>query len=117
MLNKNVIYAVTGISDLIQNFNNVPMRIEEISKRQNLPLQYMFQLFRKLRISGIVESVRGNGGGVLLKNKDVTVLDIIKSVENLDTLDKESNSISHKIENLFKKSLENSLNIKVKDLC
>jgi Rrf2 family protein len=102
--------------DMVNNFDNKPIRLEDISKRQNLPLQYMQQLFRKLRIAGIIDSVKGNGGGYIIKNKDITVKDVINGVDDSNLIDKTSNETSNKIVDILNKSLENSLNTKIRDL-
>lgn len=52
-------YAVNALTDLASIGKDFPVRLKEISSRQNIELNYLEQLFRKLRIAGIVKSVRG----------------------------------------------------------
>lgn len=80
-------YAVTAMLDVALNGNESPVSLSDISLRQGISLSYLEQLFSKLRKQGLVESVRGPGGGYRLdKNKrQVTVLNIIDAVnENVD---------------------------------
>jgi Rrf2 family iron-sulfur cluster assembly transcriptional regulator len=60
-----------------------PVKLAEISKRQQISLSYLEQLFTKLRQRKLVDSVRGPGGGYLsaLSCKDITIKDIITSVD------------------------------------
>jgi Rrf2 family iron-sulfur cluster assembly transcriptional regulator len=54
-----------------------------ISDRQKISLSYLEQLFGKLRRYGLVESVRGPGGGYCLARptSEMTVTDIIRAVD------------------------------------
>ena len=56
-------YAVRAMLDLTTHSNGSPVRLQEISNRQNISLHYLEQLFRKLRNGQAVKSVRGPGGG------------------------------------------------------
>jgi len=59
-------YAVTALADIALNGATSPVTLAEISERQDISLAYLEQLFVRLRRAGIVESVRGPGGGYLL---------------------------------------------------
>jgi len=81
-------YAVTAMLDLSINASKGPVTLSDISKRQNISLSYLEQLFSKLRKQELVSSVRGPGGGYLLGRKDseIDVAEIIDAVnESLDT--------------------------------
>ncbi len=56
-------YAVTAMLDLALHAENGPVSLAEISSRQEISLSYLEQLFAKLRRKGLVDSVRGPGGG------------------------------------------------------
>ena len=67
------------------------MSLGEISKRQDISLPYLEQLFVKLRKSGLVESVRGPGGGYRLAKSpsDIRVIDVLAAVdETIDAMHK-----------------------------
>jgi len=76
-------FAVTAMIDLALRQDNGPVTLAAISQRQEISLSYLEQLFGKLRRHGIVESVRGPGGGYTLARTadDVTVADIIIAVD------------------------------------
>ena len=76
-------FAVTAMVDLALRDGSGPVTLAEISARQKISLSYLEQLFGKLRRSGLVESVRGPGGGYnLAKPQDqVSVADIILAVD------------------------------------
>ena len=59
-------YAVRAMLDLTAQSNGNPVRLQEISARQNISLHYLEQLFRRLRNGQVVKSVRGPGGGYVL---------------------------------------------------
>ena len=57
--------------------------LAEISKRQDISLPYLEQLFVRLRRAGLVESVRGPGGGYRLARapETIRVADILGAVD------------------------------------
>jgi len=59
-------YAVTALADIALNGADTPVTLAEISERQDISLAYLEQLFVRLRRAGLVESVRGPGGGYKL---------------------------------------------------
>lgn len=80
-------YAVRAMLDLTANSEGSPVRLQEISTRQNISLHYLEQLFRKLRKGQVVKSVRGPGGGYVLSRSmdEITVCDVLDSVgENIN---------------------------------
>jgi Rrf2 family iron-sulfur cluster assembly transcriptional regulator len=76
-------FAVTAMIDLAMRQGNGPVTLAGISQRQVISLSYLEQLFGKLRRHGIVDSVRGPGGGYNLARRAeaVTVADIIVAVD------------------------------------
>jgi Rrf2 family iron-sulfur cluster assembly transcriptional regulator len=76
-------FAVTAMIDLGLRQSSGPVTLAAISQRQQISLSYLEQLFGKLRRHELVESTRGPGGGYTLARKasDITVADIITSVD------------------------------------
>ena len=76
-------FAVTAMIDVALHGSDGPVTLAAVSARQHISLSYLEQLFGKLRRSGLVESVRGPGGGYnLAKPQDqVSVADIILAVD------------------------------------
>ena len=80
-------YAVTAMLDLALRYDKGAVTLADIAKRQGISLSYLEQLFAKLRRSGLVDSVRGPGGGYTLAmdpNK-ISVAEIVVAInENID---------------------------------
>src|SRR5512144_2131151 len=76
-------FAVTAMVDLGMRHGTGPVTLAEISQRQKISLSYLEQLFGKLRRNGLVDSVRGPGGGYNLGRPPelVAVSDIIVAVD------------------------------------
>ncbi len=80
-------YAVTAMLDLALHGTAKPISLADISRRQEISLSYLEQLFAKLRQSNLVSSVRGPGGGYLLSRprSKINVAEIIDAVnESVD---------------------------------
>ncbi|MBT3548480.1 MAG: Rrf2 family transcriptional regulator [Gammaproteobacteria bacterium] len=76
-------YAIIAMVDLAINGVDEPAPLKEISIRQKISLSYLEQLFSKLRISELVKSIRGPGGGYMLNKSpsNLNLLDIITAVD------------------------------------
>ena len=76
-------FAVTAMIDVAMNNGNGPVTLAGVSARQKISLSYLEQLFGKLRRHGLVESVRGPGGGYNLARPatSLSVADIILAVD------------------------------------
>jgi Rrf2 family iron-sulfur cluster assembly transcriptional regulator len=80
-------YAVTAMLDLALRYDKGAVTLSDIAKRQGISLSYLEQLFAKLRRSGLVDSVRGPGGGYTLAMEPakISVAEIIVAInENID---------------------------------
>ena len=76
-------YAVMALVDLAR-FNNInPVSLRDISLRQGISLDYLEQIFSKLRKKEIVQSVRGIQGGYILnkKAKEIKLTNIFDAVD------------------------------------
>ena len=76
-------YAVMALVDMAR-FNNLnPVSLRDISLRQGISLDYLEQIFSKLRKKEIVQSVRGTQGGYILnkKAKDIRLTNIFEAVD------------------------------------
>lgn len=76
-------YAVTAMLDLAIHDGKGPVTLADISQCQGISLSYLEQLFAKLRRDGLVEGVRGPGGGYRLAKAatDISIADIIGAVD------------------------------------
>ena len=76
-------YAVMALVDLAR-FNSInPVSLRDISLRQSISLDYLEQIFLKLKKKNIVKSIRGTHGGyVLNKNlNDIKLTNIFEAVD------------------------------------
>lgn len=76
-------YAMVALADLALANNDDLVSLAAISRRQDISLPYLEQLFVKLRRAGLVEAVRGPGGGYkLAKTPDeIRISDVMEAVE------------------------------------
>ncbi len=76
-------FAVTAMIDVAMHGGQGPVTLAAVSDRQRISLSYLEQLFGKLRRHGLVESVRGPGGGYHLARPahQVSVADVIVAVD------------------------------------
>ncbi|NQY89183.1 MAG: Fe-S cluster assembly transcriptional regulator IscR [Colwellia sp.] len=80
-------YAVTAMLDVTIHGALGPVSLADISERQGISLSYLEQLFSKLRKGGLVNSIRGPGGGYRLGkcSAEIAVADVISAVnESVD---------------------------------
>ena len=76
-------YAVMALVDLARFDNINPVSLRDISLRQGISLDYLEQIFSKLKKNEIVKSIRGTQGGyVLNKNpNDIKLTNIFYAVD------------------------------------
>ena len=76
-------YAVMALVDLARFDNINPVSLRDISLRQGISLDYLEQIFFKLKKNEIVKSIRGTQGGyVLNKNpNDIKLTNIFHAVD------------------------------------
>ena len=76
-------YAVMALVDLARFDNLNPVSLRDISLRQGISLDYLEQIFSKLRKKEIVLSVRGTQGGYILnkKAKEIKLTNIFDAVD------------------------------------
>ena len=76
-------YAVMAVVDLARFDGINPVSLRDISLRQGISLDYLEQIFSKLRKKEIVQSVRGTQGGYILnrKAKEIKLTNIFDAVD------------------------------------
>jgi len=80
-------YAVTAMLDLALHYEKGAVTLADIARRQGISLSYLEQLFAKLRRSGLVDSIRGPGGGynLAMEPAKISVAEIVIAInENID---------------------------------
>ncbi len=68
--------------DIALNYQQGPVSVAEVAERQNISAAYLEQLFSKLKRAGLLQSVRGPGGGYepCRPLAEISVSDIITAV-------------------------------------
>jgi Rrf2 family iron-sulfur cluster assembly transcriptional regulator len=82
-------YGMVALADLALLNGFELASLSDISRRQDISLPYLEQLFVKLRRSGLVVSVRGPNGGYRLARPatEIRIVDILKALdETMDAL-------------------------------
>ena len=76
-------YAVMAMTDLASQSDGRPVTVAEIADRQQLSAAYLEQLFARLRRRGLVQSVRGPGGGYRLAKSaaETSIADVVTAVD------------------------------------
>mgnify|MGYP001392389430 FL=1 len=76
-------YAINALAELLVYAGNTPVRLKDISEKQNIELNYLEQIFRKLRLAGIVKSTRGRNGGYVYASDPtkISIKQIMDAVE------------------------------------
>jgi Rrf2 family iron-sulfur cluster assembly transcriptional regulator len=83
MLTTKSRYAVMAIIEVASGGSTKPMKLSDISEKQTIPLNYLEQIFLKLKKANIVKSFKGPGGGYCLSStsESLNIIEIIDAVE------------------------------------
>ena len=82
-------YAVMALADLAKFDRLNPVSLRDISLRQGISLDFLEQIFSKLKKENIVKSVRGTRGGYILSKEPekIKLANILKAVyEEIKTI-------------------------------
>ncbi len=76
-------YAVMAMVEIAKQGDAKPLSLGDVAIRLELSLAYLEQLFMKLRRKGLVQSVRGPGGGYVLgRNAEtISICEIMAAVD------------------------------------
>ena len=76
-------YAMVALADLAMQPEGELASLTALSRRQDISLAYLEQLFVKLRRAGLVESARGPGGGYRLARpaSEIRIADVLAAVD------------------------------------
>ncbi len=85
MLTTRGRYAVMAVVDMAvkQQAGGDPIKLAEIAESQNISLNYLEQIYNKLKNASIVTSVKGPGGGYIFNDtiEELKILDIVEAVD------------------------------------
>ncbi|MGD1996283.1 MAG: Rrf2 family transcriptional regulator [Anaerolineae bacterium] len=76
-------YALRAMVDLAMHSEEGPVARRDIAERQSISADYVAQLFRQLREAGLVEGIKGRGGGYVLTRDAaaIRVGDVVRAAE------------------------------------
>lgn len=79
---RNAVSALVCLHEYTQQAN-LPMTLKKLAKESSISLHALVQLFHKLKLAGVVHSVRGPGGGYLLRagKENITLAQLVHIIE------------------------------------
>ena len=111
-------YAVSALTELSYMQSSGPVSLSDISQNQNIEITYLEQIFRKLRIAGIVKSIRGRNGGYLYAKDpaNISIKEVMHAVDEvLDATKCNGTSACHNGKKCSTHDLWHELNVLVDD--
>lgn len=125
-------YALRALVDLALHASEEPVSRQAIAERQAISADYVAQLFRRLHAAGLVDGVKGPGGGYRLAREPAAISagDVIRAVEGpvavvhctLPGHERSCNRVDRCVTRLLWKRLSSSMtefleSVTLKDLC
>ncbi len=76
-------YGIRAVIEIARNYNQSSTKRKEISSAQDIPNSYLENILIALKHNNIVISIRGAGGGFILKRppEEITILDIFEALQ------------------------------------
>ncbi len=96
-ISAKIDYACRALLELSLHWpSQEPLQVEQIARRQRVPVKFLTQILIHLKQVGYVESVRGKKGGYLLRKlpKEIKLNDIMENFQDANkSRDEKSNPI------------------------
>ena len=114
-------YGTRALLDLALHETDEPVPLKDIAQRQHIPLQYLEHLINPLITGGIVRSIRGAKGGVLLAKPagEIRLSEVIQTLEgpigpteclnNPGVCDRSASCVTRDVWDELKKAMEGVL--------
>lgn len=82
-ISRSTGYAILAVGFIAQNQKNGIVLSQSVSKKYNIPLEYLLKILQQLVRANVLRSKRGPRGGFNLAQpaKKITMLQIIEAVE------------------------------------
>lgn len=117
-------YALIALLDILKHSRNqTPVSLQDVAERQKIDLNYLEQIFKKLKAGEIVTSVRGPGGGYLLKTTPgkISILQVLNAMgekihNDISKKDTKENSSVYSFFNAVDTTLVKDLNTSLRQL-
>ena len=114
-------YGTRALLDLALREADEPVPLKDIARRQQIPLQYLEHLITPLITAGIVRSIRGSKGGIMLARapEEINLSDVIQTLEgpigpteclnNPGVCDRSASCVTRDVWDELKKAMEGVL--------
>ncbi len=113
-------YGLQAVLSLAEHHGQGLLQIKDISRRNNIPPQYLGQIFNQLVKADIIRSVRGKSGGYRLARPpaDIRVIEILEVLEgDLDLAgDGENTDAIHELLHQAQQALRSTFSLSLADL-
>jgi len=115
-------YGTRMMVDIAQHYDEGPIQIGDIAKRQDISVKYLEQLIIPLKKANYVNSVRGPKGGHMLAKppEEITVGEIVKvlegeinltrCIENPDVCNRSNSCLTRGVWEMATRAVYNKLN-------
>lgn len=76
-------YGIRALLDLALLHGQGPVLMSRISQRQDISKKYLYSVLNNLKSAGLVQSVRGTGGGYVLARRpsEITLAEVLRALE------------------------------------
>ena len=76
-------YGLRALAVLAENYGERPVSAKEISAKEDISSSFLEQLLAQLRRNGVIEGVRGPGGGFKLRKhpSEIPISEIVEALE------------------------------------
>ena len=76
-------YGLAAMYELALHYGQGHLQIRDIAEKANIPQNYLEQILATLRKEGLIQSIRGAGGGYLLAKtpNTISVFDVLVALE------------------------------------
>jgi Rrf2 family cysteine metabolism transcriptional repressor len=76
-------YGLRALAVLAENYGERPVSAKEISVREDISPSFLEQLLAQLRRNGVIEGVRGPGGGFKLRKhpSEISISEVVEALE------------------------------------
>ena len=85
-------YAIRALTNLASRpADELPVSAADVADAEDIPPYYLAKVLQDLARAGLLDSIRGRGGGFLLKRsaEEIRVLEVLQAVENIGRLTEE----------------------------
>lgn len=76
-------YGVRAMFEIAKGYPDTPTNIKQIAERQDVSVAYLEQILNTLRRAGLIQSIKGPGGGYILSAKpsEIAIGEILRELE------------------------------------